>query len=435
MTSLRTIRVRLTLWYGGLFLVAGFLLLTLNFLLVQRNFPDDPTALRVAAAERLGIPIGELQPNRRFQFQGGFSGRPPAQLRFDDLLDGVAGQIKSDTLEQLLIQSTIALGLMAVVSMGLGWLLAGRMLRPLGDISATVRRITEESLDQRVSLQGPPDELKELADQFDVMLDRLEASFRAQREFVSNASHELRTPLTIIRAELDVTLAEPDASPEDLARMGDVVRRAIDRSERLIDQLLLLARADEPIRRTDSVDLAAAVERALQEQERAIAERGLVVESELSPVTVSGDRVLLEQLVANLIDNSVRHNVAGGRLSVTVERRGEHALIRVANDGAVIPPDDAERLFRRFARLDESRARATGGYGIGLSLVRTIAEGHEGTARAEARPNGGLAVEVRLPAADSEHREERPAPPAEPAEQVAEPAEQPESRAPVAPRG
>lgn len=431
MTSLRTIRVRLTLWYGGLFLVAGFLLLTVNFLLVQRNFPDDPTALRVAAAERLGIPVGDVQPNRGFQFQGGLPGRPPTRFAFNDLLDSVAGQIKTDTLEQLLIQSTIALALMAVVSMGLGWLLAGRMLRPLGEISATVRRITEESLDQRVSLQGPPDELKELADQFDVMLDRLEASFRAQREFVSNASHELRTPLTIIRAELDVTLAEPDASPEDLARMGDVVRRAIDRSERLIDQLLLLARADEPIRRADSVDLAAAVERALREQQQVIAERGLVVESDLRPVTVSGDRVLLEQLIANLVDNSVRHNVEGGRLSVTVERRGEQALIRVANDGAVIPPDDAERLFRRFARLDESRARSTGGYGIGLSLVRTIAEGHEGTAHAEARPAGGLEVEVRLPAEDSENRVEPPPPPSEPAERVTEPAE---PREPVAPQ-
>jgi signal transduction histidine kinase len=180
--------------------------------------------------------------------------------------------------------------------------------------------------------------------------------------------------------------------------MGEVVRRAIDRSERLIDQLLLLARADEPITRTDSVDLAEAAARALAEQAGVVSERSLRIDSELHSAVVAGDRVLLEQMVANVIDNSTRHNRDGGHVSIAVEQQGSEALLRVTNDGEVIPADGTERLFGRFARLDDSRARATGGYGIGLSLVRTIAEGHDGTATARARADGGLEVEVRLPA-------------------------------------
>ena len=271
------------------------------------------------------------------------------------------------------------------------------MLRPLSEISATVRRISDESLDQRVALGGPADELKELADQFDVMLDRLEAAFRAQREFVANASHELRTPLAIIRTELDVALDAENATSEELREMGTVVRQAIARSERLLDQLLILARADEPVQSTERVDLAAVAERMLDEQSTAIDQRGVSARRELATAELAGDRVLLERLVGNLVENAVRHNEQDGWLAVATDRDGQQVTIRVSNGGPEIEDDDVGRLFDRFARLDRSRSRATGGYGLGLSIVRAIARSHGGEAHASARRGGGLDVTVMLP--------------------------------------
>jgi signal transduction histidine kinase len=396
MRRARTIRVRLTLWYGGLFLLTGFLLLAANFALVSRNFPSDRAELTDAVARQLDVPPEELRPNRLVQVEPSdrFGAR---RFEFGALFDSVVAEVKADTLRQLIIQSGVALAGMAVVSMGLGWVVAGRMLRPLSEISATVRRISDESLDQRVALEGPADELKELADQFDVMLDRLEAAFQAQREFVANASHELRTPLAIIRTELDVALDAESATSEELREMGTVVRRAIARSERLLDQLLILARADEPVQHAERVDLAAVAERVLAEQSTAIDQRGLSARRELATAELGGDRTLLERLVGNLVENAVQHNEQDGWLTVATDRDGQQVTIRVSNGGPEIGDEDVGRLFDRFARLDRSRSRATGGYGLGLSIVRAIARGHGGEAHASARRGGGLDVTVMLP--------------------------------------
>ena len=396
MRRARTIRVRLTLWYGGLFMLTGFLLLAANFALVSRNFPSDRAELTAAVARRLDVSPEELGPNRVVPAEPSdrFGAR---RFGFGALFDSVVAEVKADTLRQLIIQSGVALAGMAVISIGLGWVVAGRMLRPLSGISATVRRISDESLDQRVALEGPADELKELADQFDVMLDGLEAAFRAQREFVANASHELRTPLAIIRTELDVALDAEDATSQELREMGTVVRRAIARSERLLDQLLILGRADEPVQRAERIDLAAVAERVLDEQSTAIDRRGLSARRELAVAELAGDRVLLERLVGNLVENAVQHNEQDGWLAVATDRDGQQVTIRVSNGGPEIGDAAAGRLFDRFARLDRSRSRATGGYGLGLSIVSAIARGHGGDAHASARLGGGLDVTVMLP--------------------------------------
>ena len=394
MLPARTIRLRLTLWYGGFFLLAGALLVTLNFVLVSRNLPESRADLAPRIAERLGITEGDLQlrtppaPGPR----GGVRG-----ILIEDVFQSVRAEVRSETLRQLLLQSGVALGVMAVISMGLGWVVAGRALRPLHDISATVRRISDRDLDERVALAGPRDEVRELADQFDVMLDRLQAAFEAQREFVANASHELRTPLTIMRTELDVTLAADRVSQEDVRRMAEVVRRAIDRSERLIDRLLVLATAEGPVERSDRVDFGELARASLDQRSEAIAELDLRPEVALGPAPFAGNGSLVERLVDNLVENAIEHNVHGGLLAVTTATDAGEAVLRVENDGAVIAPDEAERMFDRFARLGRSRSRASGGYGLGLSIVRAIAHSHGGTATVSARDGGGLGVAVRLP--------------------------------------
>ncbi len=396
-----SIRLRLTLWYGGLFLLAGSVLLALNFALVARNFPSDGADLRENVERRFDLEPGELRGEFFFVVERQPTPARPAAVRrgvaATPLFNSVISHIKTDTLQQIVWQSGIALGLMAVLSIGLGWFVAGRMLRPVEEIAATARRIGEASLEERIALAGPSDELKDLADQFDAMLDRLQSAFEAQREFVANASHELRTPLTIIRTELDVTLDDPGAGREQLERTVEVVRRAIDRTEGLIDRLLVLARAEEPLQRGEESDLADAVRRALDAREAEIAELGLRATLDLGEATVEGDPMLLDRLAGNLVDNAVEHNEQGGRIEIASSQDEETARLRVSNGGPLIPEEEAPRLFERFARLERARTRGRGGYGLGLSIVRAIVRAHRGEATARALPDGGLAVEVSLP--------------------------------------
>ena len=393
-----TIRLRLTLWYGALFLVAGFMLLALNYFLVQRNFPTDREEVRVAATERLGLPPEVLRPGRElFVPAPGFrSDRDRNQgFGFVEVFDGIAVELRDETLRELLLQSSIALGVMAFVSVGLGWFVAGRMLRPVHDISATVREISDQQLDRRVELDGPNDELKELAGQFNVMLDRLQHAFDGQREFVSNAAHELRTPLAIMRTELDV--ADPDASEVDRAESASVLRRAVTRSQELIDRLLLLARADAGLEAEEEIPLRALVDEALADHSAVINQRNLVVQAVGDPVEIRGDRVLLGRLVANLVENAVLYNLDGGALTIEVVEDGVGPRLRVANDGPMIEANEVDQLFARFARGDRSRSRETGGSGLGLAIVQAIARAHHATVAARARPDGGLEVTVTWP--------------------------------------
>lgn len=395
-----SIRLRLTLWYGALFLLTGTVLLALNFALVARNFPSGGEDLRDALEERLDLEAGDLRGEFTFLVQ-----REPARgrqgvfqaVRASTLFDIIVAGIKEDTLRQLLWRSSIALGLMSVASIGLGWFFAGRMLRPVHEIADTARRITDERLEERIDLAGPPDELKDLADQFDAMLDRLQTAFEAQREFVANASHELRTPLTIIRTEIDVTLDDPDAGRDQLEATAEVVRRAIGRTEGLIDRLLVLARAEGPLRLDEETDLADSVRRALDARSADIEELALDVTLDLIEAPVEGDRMLLDRLVANLVDNAVDHNERDGRIEITTAQDGDTVTLRFANGGPLIPAGEAPRLFERFARLDRTSSAGRVGYGLGLSIVRAIVRAHRGTVTARAPAGGGLEVEVSLP--------------------------------------
>jgi signal transduction histidine kinase len=395
-----SVRLQLTLLYGALFLVAGAGLLALNYALFRSHFtlpfqvrteapPADPSGLLVdRAAGRVVVfitPSGEKLVAA--------AGQPAASA------EGVRKDLVQAALNQILAQSGVALGLMALVSVGLGWVVAGRVLRPLQAITATARRLEGSTLHERINLQGPQDELKELADTFDQMLGRLDTAFESQRRFVANASHELRTPLAIARTEVDVALADPDASPAELRAMAERVREASERSERLIEGLLTLARSERQLRAREPVDLSALAAEALSAAGGEAERLGLRVSAVLGRAPVAGDRVLLERLVANLVENAVRHNRPRGWVEVGSGLADGMAVVRVANGGRPIPPEQVASLFEPFRRLDGDRTGSDRGAGLGLSIVRSVAAAHGGRARARALDGGGLEVTVELPRA------------------------------------
>jgi signal transduction histidine kinase len=396
-----SVRLQLTLLYGGLFLLAGAALLAVNYALVRSRL-TLPFHVEVS-------PPGAQPPVGPGPGQGaGFllitrvgEGDVIASAPSPGALQAVQDRLQAATLSQLLTQSGIALGLMALVSVGLGWLVAGRVLRPLQAITATARRLEGSNLHERINLRGPEDELKELADTFDQMLARLDTAFATQRRFVANASHELRTPLAIARTEVDVALADPDASPAELRAMAERVRDASQRSERLIEGLLMLARSERQRGAGEPVDLSLAAAEALSVARPEAERLGLRVRPVLGGAPVTGDRALLERLVANLVENAVRHNVAGGWLEVDTGLAGGRAVARVANGGRPIPPGQVAGLFEPFRRLGGDRTGSDRGAGLGLSIVRSVAAAHGGTASARALPGGGLEVTVEVPAARS----------------------------------
>ena len=398
MSGLRTtVRLRLTLVYGGLFLAAGMLLLAINYALVSRNLPHEELIFRAPLPAPDGVPepVPPLPPGLARPGEGAvvvINGHVQPATR--DVLEQLPLRVREDALDQLVVQSLTALGVMGVASVGLGWVMAGRVLLPLKEMTAKARQLSEENLHERIALQGPDDELKELADTFDSMLGRLDAAFEAQRRFVANASHELRTPLAIMRTEVDVALAGPGATEDDLRAMAERVRQATDRSERLIDSLLTLARSDRGVERPEPLDLA-----DLAAAAAGAAPAGVRVEVSAEPAVVAGDRALLERLVANLVENAVAHNVAGGWVSVATTSENGRARLRVANSGPVVPADQVDSLFEPFRRLSGDRTASGRGAGLGLSIVRSVTAAHGGQVRAAARPEGGLEVTVDLPSA------------------------------------
>ncbi len=393
-----TIRLRLTLWYGGLFIIVGILMLTLNYFLVRDSLASSPDKARAVVAQRLHIPPQLLDPRT-----APFGFNPDERILVNGvpvgrLIDEVQRELHDEALRQLMLMSGVALAVMAMVSLGLGWLVSGRMLRPLKQMTNTARRLSESTLHERIGLKGPRDELKDLADTFDEMLGRLDTAFQAQKDFVANASHEMRTPLTIIRTEIDVALADPEIDHEELNAMGEAVRDAVSRSERLIDGLLVLARTDTALA-LNEVDLSDLARQIVEMHSQQADELGLSLELDLQSAPVKGDPALLERLVGNLVENAIRHNQAGGWFSVKTAIQGNQASLTVANSGPVVPPEDAERLFDRFYRPDRSRSRKTGGVGLGMSIVKAVATAHGGTVTVTAPAAGGLEVSVSLPAA------------------------------------
>jgi signal transduction histidine kinase len=394
-----TIRLRLTLLYGIVFLVTGAILLTIGYVIVRHNL-SDRNDLRTAF-HKLGV---APPPNGRFFAPGSALGAfgPPDRR----VVEAVRAALRSSELHRLLIEYIAALGVMTMVSVAAGWLLAGRALRPLRDITATARRVSGENLGERIDLVGPADELKELADTFDGMLGRLDAAFASQRHFVANASHELRTPLAIMRTEVDVALADQDASVGELRATGEAIRETIDRCEQLIASLLTLARSEAAAGREQDADLAGLAGDCITDLRARAQEAHIEIGADLHPAVVRGEPALLERMIANLLDNAIRHNDPGGWVSVATGVEAGAARLTVANGGARIDPAEASTLTQPFRRLD----RGTGGFGLGLSIVRSVSEAHGGQTELLAREDGGLEVRVAIPPA--------PAPPSLPKETI-----------------
>jgi signal transduction histidine kinase len=301
-----------------------------------------------------------------------------------------------DILSRLASQYGIALIGTAIFAVAVGWAAAGRLLRPLTTITATARRVSDERLGERIALDGPHDELRELADTFDAMLARLQESMEAQRRFVANAGHELRSPLTVIRTEAEVALADPDADAGELRRMGEAVLEATDRTEALLDGLMVLARTQRSLVHRRPVDLAAAARRAVGEASAAARAAGVDLSVRTGEAPVLGDDPLLVRLVGNLVDNAVRYNERGGHVEVATGRANGTAHVRVSNTGPRVPDAAVDRLTEPFERL--GRSADGNGAGLGLSIVRAVAEAHGGGVRIAAPATGGLDVTVELPA-------------------------------------
>ncbi|MFG1855042.1 sensor histidine kinase [Actinomadura geliboluensis] len=359
-----SVRLRLTLLYGLLFFMAGALLLfVMSFLManILSNVKVIGYGLTDAAA-------AELQ--RQFVEQ---------------------------TMKQLVGRSLLALGGVGVITLVLGWFVADRALSPLQRVTTTARRLSESTLHERIALEGPEDEIKELADTFDAMLERLGQAFDSQRRFVANASHELRTPLAINRTLLEVALGDPEAS-EDLRTVGRTLLATNARHERLIEGLLLLARSERELTARTPVDMAEVAAAVLEQSNRREHDNDVAVHPELTQGTALGDPVLLEHLVSNLVENAIKHNEAeGGELWIRTGMLDGYATVQVENTGPVVPAYEVERLFEPFRRLNADRVESSKGAGLGLSIVRSVVLAHRGAVYAAPRPGGGLIVTVRLP--------------------------------------
>ncbi|GAB3299456.1 HAMP domain-containing protein [Epidermidibacterium keratini] len=348
-----------------------------------------------AIADALQFPEGTL-------IEATLPGQPQSPLASSDVINAIRANAN---------QTLLARGLLIAVFAGClggaaGYIIAARALGPIADVTATARRISGGSLDERIALGGARDELRDLADTFDAMLDRLDRSFDAQRRFVSNASHELRTPLSVIRTEVDVTLSDPDAPPDELRRMGEVVRDATDRAGSLVESLLALARIEAQVQNgldnIEDVELADAVPRAVHAVGPEAEAAGVTLHPDAGAAPVRGDVHLLEQLVANLLSNAVRHNTAGGQAWVSTRTDGRWVVLSVSNTGQQLDESSVTELLRPFKRAADRTAAE--GTGLGLSIVDAIVRAHQGSIALTARPEGGLEVVVRLPARTADRK-------------------------------
>lgn len=382
-----SMRVRLTLLYGGSFLVAGAVLMAIMYLLVRNQL-------------RVGPGVEIFPTTRDLPLEGPAVAEAPTGTVLADVEDFL-----DRTLNTLLWQSALVLLVAALLAVGLGWVLAGRALAPLQKVTDTARRVSARGLHERIALVGPDDEVKQLADTFDAMLERLDRAFDAQRRFVGNASHELRTPLAINRTLVEVAAADPAAS-EDVRRLAAPLLATSARSERLIDGLLLLARSEQEVTGRRPVDLADVVRGVVGGLLPPAAERHIDVRTQLAPAMAMAEPVLLERLVMNLLQNAIRHNVDGGWADVRTEVRNGTALLIVANTGPVVPGYDIDGLFEPFRRGTDRVGGAEQGFGLGLSIVRAVAHAHSGEVHAQPREGGGLVVRVSLPTGGSNPRED-----------------------------
>jgi signal transduction histidine kinase len=417
-----TLRLRLTLLYGGLFLAAGAALLAITYeLVVHSSSQPASRSLIFSRSPGIDVPPPNAVPPR-FAKQGvlvqargrnappstfqAYAGRVNATFRRltaaqNEQLHQLAGKAqvalhvqRSAQLGALLTTSGIALGIMAILSVGLGWLMAGRALRPIRTMSARARGISERNLHARLALEGPDDELKELGDTFDELLARLESAFESQRRFVANASHELRTPITLERTLVEVALADPGATLDSLRDTCQRVLAAGEQQERMIEALLTLARSQRGLKSRHELDLSEVAGDALA----GLLPTGVRVEAELAEAPAYGDPALLERLISNLLDNAVRYNREhDGRMWLWTGARDARSLVRVSNTGPVLTPEQARAMIEPFRRLGGDRTD-TGGAGLGLSIVAAIARAHDAELSITPRSGGGLDVQISVSA-------------------------------------
>ncbi|MQS38606.1 sensor histidine kinase [Streptomyces katsurahamanus] len=383
-----TIRIRLTLLYGGMFLIAGVLLLSIIYLLAAQALTSGSS-----------LPF-KLLPESKIQRTSDACPELAPGLSADQanaVLVTCFAHEREVALDDLLQRSLFALLGLSIIAFAFGYAMAGRVLSPLGQITRTARRVAGSDLSRRIELDGPDDELKELADTFDERLDRRDRAVTAQQRFVANASHELRTPLAINRTLLEVHLSDPGA-PLELQQLGKTLLATNERSEQLVEGLLLLARSDNQTFERKPVDLAEVAARAV-DQTRAEAEaKGVEIRGERTPAVVQGNGVLLERIALNLVQNAVRYNVhEEGWVEVTTGVEHGQAVLVVSNTGPVVPAYEIDNLWEPFRRLREDRTGSDKGVGLGLSIARSVARAHGGRIIAEPREGGGLVMRVTLP--------------------------------------
>jgi len=397
--------LRLTIMYGALFLASGAALLGITYVLVRHATGDGvcvttKTKNSGTMACQAGVP-DNLQPGQeqpRIVGGSALGTQPPLtaqQLRAQARqLQVQASHQRTAELNALLEQSGIALGVMAILSIMLGWIVAGRVLRPLRTITSTARQLSASNLHERLALNGPDDELKELGDTFDALLGRLEASFRSQRQFVANASHELRSPLARQRTIIQVALSDPDASIDTLRAAHERVLAAGAQQERCIDALLALSRGQAGIDRRTGTDLATLADEVVLAHAGDVSRAGITIRTSLASAPISADVRLIERMLANLLDNALRYNLSGGYIHIETDSRNGRSMCTITNTGTIIPTEAVASLAEPFRRLGTDRTGHGGGLGLGLSIVKAVADAHDATLDLQPRADGGLTVEI-----------------------------------------
>ncbi|MGW5431782.1 sensor histidine kinase [Streptomyces sp. NPDC004059] len=387
-----TIRIRLTLLYGGMFLIAGILLLSIIYLLAAQAISTGNQPLfKIVSGTNIRVTSDNCPAITAI------NSNPVPLSDFNEVIAHCVDQQRQAALDDLLSRSLLALLGLAVIAFAFGYAMAGRVLSPLGRITRTARQVAGSDLSRRIELDGPDDELKELADTFDDMLERLQRAFTAQQRFVGNASHELRTPLAINRTLLEVHLSDPSA-PVELQQLGKTLLATNERSEQLVEGLLLLARSDNQIVERGPVDLAEVATQAVDQVHAEAEAKGVKIRGERKPAVVQGNGVLLERVALNLVQNAVRYNVAeDGWVEVTTEVQHGQAVLTVTNTGPVVPAYEIDNLFEPFRRLRTERTGSDKGVGLGLSIVRSVARAHGGHIVAQPREGGGLVMRVTMP--------------------------------------
>ncbi|ALE07704.1 hypothetical protein AL755_09415 [Arthrobacter sp. ERGS1:01] len=383
-----TARARLTVLFTVLFAIGGSIVIVATYLLVAQNLSlgsirtpaTDPTFIEDCA--RMNPSTAETDPTLKAKCASTLANGVSAAARVQ----------RQGILDNLLLTSTLVLLAVTIVITFLGWYLAGRILQPIHQMTEAARASSAGNLRVRLGMTGPQDELRELADTFDALLDRLEAAFARQQQFIANASHELRTPLTVMRTTLDVVLAKKAPTTDELAAMGNEVRVAVEQADSLIETLLALARNESGTLVREPLDLSGIADKVISTASWG----NLRPTRSLQPAPAAGDPVLIERLVANLIDNAIRYNKPDGTVQITTLSQDRMAVLHVTNTGPLIGSDQLDDLFNPFTRIHQRVG--SGGHGLGLTLVKSIATTHGGNVTAVACPDGGMAISVELPA-------------------------------------